>query len=189
LAADEARNALVLDDVLAALEAGRSPLLLTERRDHLDYLADKLRPATRHLIVLHGGMAARERKAALAALSEIPASEERAVIATGRFIGEGFDDPRLDTLVLALPIAWRGTLVQYAGRLHRLHAGKSEVRIYDYVDRNVPVLAKMFGKRLRGYRALGYQDGLDRVADSGTRELTIEYEREQVAYAGESESD
>ncbi len=126
LAADEARNALVLDDVIGALEAGRSPLLLTERRDHLESLAGKLRPAARHLVVLHGGMTARERRGALAALSEVPASEERAVIATGKFIGEGFDDPRLDTLV------------QYAGRLHRLRAGKSEVRIYDYADASVP---------------------------------------------------
>jgi superfamily II DNA or RNA helicase len=176
LAADETRNALLLDDVIASLEAGRSPLLLTERRDHLDYLARKLRPAARHLVVLHGGMKAKERRAALAALSEIPAAEERAVIATGRFIGEGFDDPRLDTLVLAMPVAWRGTLVQYAGRLHRIHAGKSEVRIYDYVDGNVPVLARMFGKRLRGYRALGYEDGLEEAAKAGARELTIEYD-------------
>jgi superfamily II DNA or RNA helicase len=171
LAADEARNNLILDDIIAALDAGRSPLLLTERRDHLEYLAEKLRPAARHLIVLHGGMTARARREALARLSAIPASEERAVIATGRFIGEGFDDPRLDTLILAMPVAWRGTLVQYAGRLQRVHAGKSQVRIHDYLDAKVPVLAKMFGKRLRGYRALGYEHGPERVAAPGVREL------------------
>ena len=76
---------------------------------------------------------------------------------TGRYIGEGFDDARLDTLFLALPVSWKGTLVQYAGRLHRLHAGKTETRIYDYVDRNVPMLMKMFQRRLRGYRAIGYE--------------------------------
>ena len=79
------------------------------------------------------------------------------MLATGRYVGEGFDDARLDTLFLAMPIAWRGTVVQCAGRLHRLHPGKKEVRIYDYVDRQVPVLTKMFEKRLRGYRALGYE--------------------------------
>jgi superfamily II DNA or RNA helicase len=78
------------------------------------------------------------------------------VLATGRFIGEGFDDPRLDTLLLAMPIAWKGTVVQYAGRLHRAHPGKSEARIYDYVDRNVPVLRRMFAKRAKAYRAMRY---------------------------------
>ena len=81
---------------------------------------------------------------------------ERLILATGRYIGEGFDDARLDTLFLAMPVSWKGTLVQYTGRLHRLHPGKSEVRIYDYVDREVPLFVRMFEKRLRGYRAIGY---------------------------------
>jgi superfamily II DNA or RNA helicase len=81
------------------------------------------------------------------------------VIATGRYIGEGFDDARLDTLFLAMPVSWKGTLVQYTGRLHRLHPGKTEVRIYDYVDREVPMLTRMFDKRLRGYRGIGYARG------------------------------
>jgi superfamily II DNA or RNA helicase len=79
------------------------------------------------------------------------------LLATGRFIGESFDDARLDTLFLALPVAWKGTLVQYAGRLHRTHPSKHEVRVVDYVDNHVPMLARMFEKRLRGYRAMGYQ--------------------------------
>lgn len=91
-------------------------------------------------------------------LAAIPEDEERLILATGRYIGEGFDDARLDTLFLALPVSWKGTLVQYAGRLHRLHPGKREVQIYDYVDRNVPMLARMFEKRLRGYRAIGYSE-------------------------------
>ena len=99
----------------------------------------------------------RARRELAARLAAIPADEPRLLLATGRYAGEGFDDARLDTLFLALPIAWRGTLVQYAGRLHRQHAGKSEVRIYDYVDRSVPVLERMFQKRLRGYRAIGYE--------------------------------
>lgn len=157
LAADDARNMLIFDDVLKALEEGRSPILLTERKDHLDHLAERFRNFTRHLIVLKGGMTTRDRRKAMEHLASIPHEEERLVLATGRYIGEGFDDVRLDTLFLALPVSWKGTLVQYAGRLHRRRPEKKEVRIYDYVDRNVPVLARMFGKRLKGYRALGYQ--------------------------------
>ncbi len=156
LAADPERNDLVFDDVVRALEDKRSPLLLTERRDHLEHFAERLRTFTRHLIVLHGGMSPKERREVLAQLAAIPDAEERLLLATGRYVGEGFDDARLDTLFLALPISWRGTLVQYTGRLHRLHSGKTEVRIYDYVDRGVPMLVRMFEKRLRGYRAIGY---------------------------------
>jgi superfamily II DNA or RNA helicase len=158
LAADELRNAMILDDVISALDAGRSPIVLTERRDHVETLAAKLRGFARHLIVLHGGMSAKKRRDALERLSAIPDKEERLVLATGRYIGEGFDDARLDTLFLAMPVSWRGTLVQYTGRLHRIHPGKHEVRIYDYIDRDVPVLARMFEKRLRGYRAIGYSE-------------------------------
>jgi superfamily II DNA or RNA helicase len=156
LAADPRRNDLIFDDVVGALEEGRSPILLTERRDHLEHFADRLRRFTPHLVVLHGGMKPRERRAAVAALASIPDDEERLLLATGRYVGEGFEDARLDTLFLALPVSWKGTLIQYAGRLHRLHPGKAEVRIYDYVDRAVPVLMKMLERRLRGYRAIGY---------------------------------
>ncbi len=156
LATDERRNRLILDDVTAALIEGRSPILLTERKDHLDSLAVRLRGVARHLVALRGDMTSAERRAAATALASIPDNESRLVIATGRYIGEGFDDARLDTLFLAMPLSWKGTLVQYAGRLHRLHPGKTEVRIYDYVDHEVPMLARMFQKRLRGYRAIGY---------------------------------
>ena len=159
LAADERRNDRIFDDVVACLEDGRSPILLTERRDHLEHFAERLRKFARHVVVLHGGMGARSRRAALAQLAAIPVGEERLVLATGRYAGEGFDDSRLDTLFLALPISWRGTLEQYAGRLHRLHPGKAEVRIFDYVDRKVPVLLRMFERRLRGYRSIGYARG------------------------------
>ena len=96
------------------------------------------------------------RRAAFATLAAIPDDEPRLVLATGRYIGEGFDDARLDTLFLAMPVSWKGTLGQYTGRLHRLYPGKTEVRIYDYVDREIPMLHRMFEKRLRGYRAIGY---------------------------------
>lgn len=175
LAGDDARNDIILNDIITALEAGRSPILLTERRDHLELFERKLHGFARNLIVLAGGMGAKQRKAIATRFSEIPDTEERLVLATGRYVGEGFDDARLDTLFLALPVSWKGTLVQYAGRLHRSHPGKREVRIYDYVDREVPVLARMFERRLRGYRAIGYQPkeagGEDRTAPEPTVEL------------------
>ena len=112
---------------------------------------------TKHLFVLQGGVGAKRRREALAALAAIPEGEELLVLATSRYIGEGFDDARLDTLLLTMPVSWRGTIVQYTGRLHRLHPGKTEVWIDDYVDRRVPVLARMYERRLRGYRAIGYE--------------------------------
>lgn len=155
LAADEARNALIFDDVLAALEAGRAPLVLTERRDHLEVLRIRFEKFAKNVVVLRGGMGSRERRAADDAL-RVAQPEERLVLSTGRFLGEGFDDSRLDTLFLVSPISWKGTLAQYVGRLHREHQGKAEVRVYDYVDGNVPVLARMASKRRTGYKALGY---------------------------------
>lgn len=159
LARDEARNAMILNDVVRALEEGRSPILLTERKDHLDYFASRLERVARNLVVLQGGKGAKADRDTRAKLAAIPANEERLLLATGRYIGEGFDDARLDTLFLALPVSWKGTLVQYTGRLHRLHPGKSEVRIFDYVDREEPILLRMFEKRLREYRAIGYARG------------------------------
>jgi superfamily II DNA or RNA helicase len=156
LASDPTRNDLILTDVIRAIDEGRSPILLTERKDHLEFFAERLRGFVRHLIVLQGGMTEKKRHAWGAQLEAIPDDEERLVLATGRYIGEGFDDARLDTLFLALPISWKGTLVQYTGRLHRPHARKKEVQIFDYVDRAVPVLLKMFERRLRAYRAIGY---------------------------------
>jgi superfamily II DNA or RNA helicase len=167
LAADEARNDLIFEDVLAALEAGRSPVVITERKDHLARLADRFSKFARNMVILRGGMGARELRETAAALSTIPDNEERLLIATGRYLGEGFDDARLDTLFLTMPISWRGTLAQYAGRLHRLHATKKEVIVFDYVDANEPLLAKIAGKREAGYRTLAYQvldrAGLDRL--------------------------
>jgi superfamily II DNA or RNA helicase len=157
LVADEARNALILNDLLQALEEGRSPILLTERREHLEFFTGRLAKSGCHVVVLRGGMGAKQRRAVAEQIASIPGNEKRVLLATGRYIGEGFDDARLDTLFLAMPVSWKGTLVQYAGRLHRSHAGKAEVYIYDYIDRNSPTLMRMFYKRLRGYRAMGYE--------------------------------
>ncbi|MFY8049158.1 MAG: TOTE conflict system archaeo-eukaryotic primase domain-containing protein [Erythrobacter sp.] len=155
LAQDEPRNGLIFDDVLKALEAKRSPLVLTERKDHLEYLQRRFSRFVLHLVVLRGGMSATERRVSETAL-HVPDNEERLILATGRYIGEGFDDPRLDTLFLTMPISWKGTLAQYVGRLHRQHHGKTEVLVFDYVDEAVPMLARMAAKRRTGYRALGY---------------------------------
>ena len=156
LIADESRNRLICEDVIAAVRDGRSPVVLTERTDHLDKLAEKLAPEIRHLVILRGGMGTKALREVAAKLAAIPGNEERVLLATGRYLGEGFDDARLDTLFLTLPVSWRGTIAQYAGRLHRLHDGKQEVRIYDYADLNVPMLAKMFDRRCGGYEAVGY---------------------------------
>lgn len=179
LATDEKRNRLILDDVIRALEQRRSPILLTERKDHLEFFASRLARFTRHLVVLQGGMSSKERREVKERLASIPDREERLVLATGRYIGEGFDDARLDTLFLALPVSWKGTLIQYTGRLHRLHPDKTEVQIFDYVDRAVPMLLRMFEKRLRSYRGIGYARG---EAPLGFAEpsddIVVEYDRE-----------
>jgi superfamily II DNA or RNA helicase len=156
IARDELRNNLIFDDVLKALDAKRSPIVLTERRDHLEYLQGRFLRFVRNLVVLRGGMSAAERKASDAAL-RVANDQERLILATGRYIGEGFDDPRLDALFLTMPISWKGTLAQYVGRLHRQHTGKTEVLVVDYVDDLVPILARMAAKRRSGYRALGYR--------------------------------
>jgi superfamily II DNA or RNA helicase len=181
LAADEKRNQLILDDLIGALEQGRSPILLTERKDHLEYLAAQLSRVTRHVVVLQGGMSSAARRKVTQQLAAIPETEERLVLATGRYIGEGFDDARLDTLFLALPVSWKGTLIQYAGRLHRLHHAKHEVRFFDYVDHEIPVLRRMFQKRLRGYRGLGYTRGEARFGLGAFGDnLVIEYDEETL---------
>ncbi len=159
LVGDAHRNRLIVDDVIGAVDASRSPVILTERREHLELLAAALEHRVAHVVVLRGGMGVRQRQAVAERLATIPASEPRVLVATGRYLGEGFDDARLDTLFLALPISWRGTLAQYAGRLHRLNDAKTEVLIYDYADLQVPMLARMHEKRLRGYRAMGYVVG------------------------------
>jgi len=129
---------------------------IPERREHLDLLATRLEPLARNLVVLRG-MGIKQRRAVAEQLASIPDDEERVLVATGRYLGEGFDDARLDTLFLTMPISWKGTLAHYAGRLHRLHDHKTEVLIYDYADLEVPMLARMHGKRVKGYEAIGYR--------------------------------
>lgn len=150
------RNELIFDDVLHALEAGRSPIILTNRILHLEMLTEMFRGFTKNLIVLAGNQKKKDLISSLETLSNIPEQEERLIIATGKYIGEGFDDARLDTLFLTMPISWKGMLHQYVGRLHRVYDHKQEVQVYDYVDEQVSILKEMYSKRLKGYKALGY---------------------------------
>lgn len=153
---DSGRNAMIAADLRRALEAGRSPLLLTGRREHIQFFAAEVAGVAKHIFVLKGGMGKKQRRTAAEALASVPENEPRVILATGSYIGEGFDDARLDTLFLAMPISWKGTLQQYVGRLHRLHDGKRVVQVYDYVDPGVPMLARMYERRLKGYDAIGY---------------------------------
>ncbi len=175
LADNKSRNDLICVDLLRAIKAGRSPILLTERTSQVDEFAGKLAGLVKNIVVLKGGMGVKQRRAIAEQLTSIPEGEERVLLATGRYIGEGFDDAQLDTLFLAMPISWRGTLQQYVGRLHRLHDSKREVIVYDYVDGCVPVFSAMYSKRVRGYEAVGYQ--IQDVNDHGGVDLDSTPER------------
>jgi superfamily II DNA or RNA helicase len=153
---DISRNEMIANDIVRAIESGRCPLLLTGRTEHLQYFAAKLAGVAKHVFVLKGGMGKKQRRETAAALAGVPENESRVILATGSYIGEGFDDARLDTLFLAMPISWKGTLQQYVGRLHRLHDNKRFVQVYDYVDNYVLMLARMYERRLKGYAAIGY---------------------------------
>ena len=153
---DAARNDLIIRDLKLVIQSGRSPLLLTGRTNHLAEFAARLSTITPNVFILRGGMGRKQRRVVMDALGAVPEGQPRVILATGSYIGEGFDDARLDTLLLALPVSWKGTLQQYVGRLHRTHHNKKDVRVYDYVDAQVPMLARMYRKRLAGYAAIGY---------------------------------
>ena len=157
LVRDRARNEMIVEDLVRAVESGHSPLLLTGRTEHLKYFETKLTGVVKNVFVLKGGMGTKQRRAATEALASVGETDQRVILATGSYIGEGFDDARLDTLFLTMPISWKGTLQQYVGRLHRLHDNKRVVRVYDYVDAEVPMLARMYERRLKGYSAIGYR--------------------------------
>jgi hypothetical protein len=138
-------------------EQGKNCLVLTERTAHVEYLAGKLKEKIPDALTLVGSMGAKATGEVLSKIAAAPAERPLTLIATGRYIGEGFDEPRLDTLFLTMPISWKGTIQQYAGRLHRLFENKKEARIHDYVDIHVRMLEKMYQRRLNGYAAIGYK--------------------------------
>lgn len=157
LSEDEIRNNLIVEDIYKAVNTGRTPIILTNRTAHVSVLAEKLNATIKNVISLTGIGTTKEKREAMQRLQTIPDSEQLVIVATGKYVGEGFDYPRLDTLFLALPISWKGLLTQYAGRLHREYEGKKDVRIYDYIDIHEPICDSMYRKRLKGYAAIGYK--------------------------------
>ena len=157
LSEDEIRNNLIVEDICKAVNTGRTPIILTNRTAHVSVLAEKLKATIKNVISLTGAGTTKEKRETMQRLQTIPDSEQLVIVATGKYVGEGFDYPRLDTLFLALPISWKGLLTQYAGRLHREYEGKKDVRIYDYIDIHEPICDSMYRKRLKGYAAIGYK--------------------------------
>lgn len=154
---NENRNQMIFEDVLKELDNGSVPLILTERVEHAYDLGSKFTGFAKNIIVLTGKTSKKEEKENIKRLEELADDEERVIIATGKFVGEGFDHARLDTLFLVMPFSWKGTLQQYVGRIHRLHDHKSKVKVFDYVDHNEPMLKAMFEKRMKGYKSMGYE--------------------------------
>ena len=153
---NEERNELIVQDAIDAIHKGRTPLILTRFREHAETLRQLLNGKAQHIVVLYGGRSTKEREALRVKLRSIPPEESAILIATGQYIGEGFNYPRLDTLLLATPISWEGNVEQYAGRLHRDYEGKTEVVIYDYIDIHIRLFEVMYHKRLRTYKRMGY---------------------------------
>ncbi len=162
---DQERNGMIVRDIAECVKEGRFPLILTERRAHLEILREQLSDKIGCLAVLHGGIKHEKRKELLEELSRASAGKGKAILATGSYIGEGFDNPELDTLFITMPVSFKGKVVQYAGRLHRDYKGKNDVRIYDYADEKIPVLSNMRRKRFRAYKAMGYETGGDDLWD------------------------
>ena len=183
LSEDEVRNEFIIEEVKTAIQNGRTPLVLTTRTAHVRVLAQMLIPFADHVIQLVGADSAKEKRLALQNLQSMSTSESLVIVATGKYVGEGFDYPRLDTLFLTMPIAWKGNVEQYAGRLHREYAGKTEVRIYDYVDIHVPLCDSMYRKRLKGYSKAGYGKIVEAsVSDKNPSELIYERNNYEVAF-------
>lgn len=157
LAEDAGRTAQIVSEVCSAYEQGRKVLVLTQRTEHVDVLEHALKALVENLYTLHGRMPKKQRLARLGELESLPDDEPRVLLATGKLIGEGFDHPALDTLVLAMPISWRGILQQYTGRLHRVHAAKTDVQVIDFVDEGNVALMRMWEKRKMGYKTMGYR--------------------------------
>ena len=157
IANNELRNRMIISDVCQAIQQGRTPIILTQLTAHVHVLAQMLTPHCQNVICLTGSDSTKQKRLTMETLSSIPSEQSLAIIATGKYIGEGFDFPRLDTLFLTLPIAWKGLVAQYTGRLHREYDGKDDVIVYDYIDIHVPLCEKMYRRRLKGYAGNGYQ--------------------------------
>ena len=154
---DEMRNMLIVDDIIKKFETGRNSLVLTEKTAHVDLLTQKLRERIQDVISLTGRSRVKETREILKRISEAPSDKKLTLVATGKYIGEGFDELRLDTMFLAMPVSWNGTLPQYIGRLNHEYNNKKEVLVFDYIDVNMRILEKMYNKRLKGYASFGYK--------------------------------
>ena len=181
---DENRNQQIIADVSQCYEDGRNCIVLTERTAHVELLANELRKLIPEVISITGGRSAKETRESLSLITNAPTDKPMTLVATGRYIGEGFDEPRLDTLFLAMPISWKGTLQQYAGRLHRLYEGKKEVIVYDYVDVHVRMLEKMYHRRLSGYASIGYKIKGDTFSEEGGN-IIFDKENFQTVYSSD----
>ena len=157
IANDARRTEAITTEIVGSFEQGRKILVLTERTDHLEAISSTLEGRVDNLFTLHGRMSKKQRNRLISELEALPPDAPRVLLSTGKLVGEGFDHPPLDTLVLAMPISWKSTLQQYAGRLHREHATKTDVRIIDFVDSGHPALLRMWDKRQKGYRIMGYR--------------------------------
>jgi len=158
---DSSRLKLVANDLRSALEKRRFPLVISERKEHLARLDAVFKAIVSDLgaqsFILVGGMGKKARAKTLEGIKSLRASGGKPyIMATGSFIGEGFDLPELDTLIIAMPVSFRGKLIQYAGRLHRPSPGKTDVLIYDYLDGSSALTVSMFKKRLTAYRKMDY---------------------------------
>ena len=156
---DEMRNVQIIEDVISEYEKNKSIIILTERTEHAELIYSALDGKCRNLFLLSGQDGAKDKRLKLEAVRAVPQDENLVIVAIGKYIGEGFDEPRLDTLFLAMPISWKGRLSQYVGRLHRNCEGKTKISVYDYVDLFVPTLDRMYRKRMKGYSELGYSFG------------------------------
>lgn len=168
---DVNRNRLITDDVCEALKEGRTPIVLTGLTAHVETLAKALAPHCKHVVTLVGSEPAKEKLRRMEYLQNVNPSEPLVIVATGKYVGEGFDYPRLDTLFLALPVSWKGIVAQYAGRLHREYTGKKEVRIYDYIDIRMPMCDVMYRRRLKGYASVGYRIKQEKPVDVSAESL------------------
>lgn len=153
----EVRNEQILTDVTACLQARRTPLVLTKEKEHAAFLYERLKTKTDHIFLLQGGSSTKQKEELRTQMRAVPPAESVVLVAIVQYIGEGFNFPRLDTMMLAMPISWQGNVEQYAGRLHRDYEGKQDVIIYDYVDAHIRVLESMYYKRLRTYKRIGYE--------------------------------
>lgn len=173
LAADKARNELIVKDIVTALKEDRTPLVLTKLREHIITLSEMLRPYCANVICLTGTAPTKEKRETMERLKSIADDEPLVVIATGKYVGEGFDFPRLDTLFMVLPVSYQNIVQQYTGRLHREFEGKREVQVYDYIDIHVPCLARMYSRRLKSYAPIGYRQQQTEILEQNPQDIVF----------------